>query len=124
MINISNLIEQGGSVRLEVKPDDLEAFAESVAQKMEVVWQKKLEDEKAAEEEKLLTTKEAIKMLGICNSTIINWAKSGILIPVWSGGKKKFALSDVKRAMRRRKSDSVSEFVKRKSKKGCAASTL
>ena len=124
MINISNLIEHGGSVRLEVRPDDLEAFAESVAQKMEVAWQKKLEADKEAEEEQYITTKEALAMLGICNTTIIKWAKEGYLVPVWHGGKKRFALSDVKRVMHGRKSESVSAFVKRSSMNKCAASTV
>jgi len=81
MININALIEQGGSVKLEVRPEDLVAFAESIVERMEMARMKEIEEGKVKEAETFLSMKEVREMLNVCDGTLITWAKRGYLVP-------------------------------------------
>jgi len=117
MININALIEQGGSVKLEVRPEDLVLFAESIVERMEMARLKEIEEGKNKEAETFLSTKEAREMLNVCDGTLITWAKRGYLVPHKLGNKNRYALSDVKRILCGEKAESVTAYCKSKSHK-------
>lgn len=50
MINIDNLMELGGSVRVEVTPEDLRMFAESVVERTIVARDRQAKQEASKEE--------------------------------------------------------------------------
>jgi len=114
MININALIEQGGSVKLEVRPEDLVLFAESIVERMEMARLKEIEEGKAKEAETFLSMKEAREMLNVCDGTLITWAKRGYLVPHKLGNKNRYALSDVKRILCGEKGESVTAYCKSK----------
>lgn len=113
MINIDNLMELGGSVRVEVTPEDLMMFAESVVERTIVARDRQAEQE-ASKEETYISTKEARQMLGVCEGTLITWAKRGYLVPVKVGNKNRYAMSDIRRIQTGKRSESVSEYCKRR----------
>jgi len=113
MININALIEQGGSVKLEVRPEDLVAFAETIVERMEMARLKEIEEGKNKEAETFLSTKEAKELLNVCDGTLITWAKRGYLVPHKLGNKNRYALSDVKRILCGDKGESVTAYCKR-----------
>lgn len=117
MININALIEQGGSVRLEVRPEDLVAFAESIIERMEEARLKEAEEDRNKEAETFLSMKEAREMLNVCDGTLITWAKRGYLVPHKVGSKNRYALSDVKRILCGNRAESVTAYCKRNTMK-------
>ena len=50
-----------------------------------------------AEEDRLLTKKEVMEKFGVCHTTLWNWNKNKILIPVKVGKKVCYRQSDVER---------------------------
>ncbi|MBS5528001.1 MAG: helix-turn-helix domain-containing protein [Prevotella sp.] len=116
MVNINSLLDQGGNIKIEVRPEDLVMFAESIIERMEASHQKRLEDGKACETETYLTTKEARELLNVCDGTLITWAKRGYLVPHKVGKKKRYAMSDIKRVLYGEKNNTVTAYCKRKAK--------
>ena len=113
MINIENLMQMGGSVRVEVTPEDLRMFAESVVERTIVARDRQAEQE-ASKEETYISTKEARQLLGVCEGTLITWAKRGYLVPVKVGNKNRYAMSDIRRIQTGKRSESVTEYCKRR----------
>ena len=113
MINIENLMQMGGSVRVEVTPEDLRMFAESVVERTIVARDRQAELE-ASKEETYISKKEARQLLGVCEGTLITWAKRGNLVPVKVGNKNRYAMSDIRRIQTGKRSESVTEYCKRR----------
>lgn len=42
---------------------------------------------------------KVMEMLGVCEATLWRWAKSGYLVPLNVGGKRRYRMSDVKRIL-------------------------
>ena len=70
MINIDNLMELGGNVLVEVTREDLMMFAESVVERTIVARDRQAVHE-ASKEETYISTKEARKLLGVCEGTLM-----------------------------------------------------
>lgn len=52
--------------------------------------------------ERLLTKAEVMEKFGVCHTTLYNWDKSGLLIPVKVGRKIHYRLGDVQALLDRR----------------------
>ena len=105
----------GGKVRVELTPDDLRMFAESVVERTIVARDRQAEKD-SAKEETYISTKEARQILGVCEGTLITWAKRGYLVPVKVGNKNRYAMSDIRRIQTGKQSESVTQYCKRKNK--------
>lgn len=112
MINIENLIGLGGNVKIELTPDDLKMFAESVVERT-IIAKDRLSEQSPPKEETYLNTKEARQLLGVCEGTLITWAKRGYLVPVKVGNKNRYAMSDIRRIQNGNRSETVTEYCKR-----------
>ncbi len=51
---------------------------------------------KPPEKEELLTRREVLQLLGVDASTLWRWAKTGYLVPVGYGGRKRYRAADVR----------------------------
>ena len=117
-MDIENLLGLGANVKVEVSPDDLKMFAESVVERTLIAKQKIEEENPSEKPEVYLSTKEVRKILGVCEGTLITWAKRGYLVPVKVGNKNRYAMSDIKRIQSGNRSESVTEYCKRKKNSG------
>lgn len=118
MINIDSLVGLGANVRVELTPDDLRMFAESIVERTLAARGKLAEQSAPEREETYLGTKEVQHMLGVCEGTLITWAKRGYLVPIKVGSKNRYALSDIRRIQNGGRSETVAEFCKRKKEDG------
>jgi len=75
----------------------LEGISRSELEAMFLVIEKKIDA--ISPEEKHLTSKEAAEMLNMHTNSLINWKKSGKLIPVKVGNRNLYKLSDVKQIL-------------------------
>ena len=50
--------------------------------------------------EKLLTKQEVMHKFGVCHTTLWNWARTNVLVPVKVGRKIHYRLSDVQKVLR------------------------
>jgi predicted ATPase len=112
MIDITNLIESGANIKLEVTPEDLKMFAESVVERT-ITAHAQVMEQNALVEETYLNTKQVRERLNICEGTLNTWAKRGYLVPVKVGNKNMYALSDVLRIQHGNRSETVTEYCKR-----------
>lgn len=92
-MNISEL--EGGTLFI-VKKEDLQGFAESLANK---ILASKKETPKKQEAEKPLSQPEAIKFLGKSRQTLTSWRKKGIIDAHKLGGRIYFLKSELLAAM-------------------------
>lgn len=114
-INLSTLVEQGASVRIEVTATDLKMFGESIAEQAIMAYKREIESERQdIEEETYYNTREVKKLLNVCDGTLNLWAKRGYLVPVKVGNKNMYAKSDVRRVQTGGKSETVTGYCRRK----------
>lgn len=114
MIDIESLAGLGANVRVELTADDLRMFAESIVERTLVARERLAEQSAPEREETYLGTREVQQMLGVCEGTLITWAKRGYLVPIKVGSKNRYALSDIRRIQNGSRSETVAEFCKRK----------
>lgn len=113
MINIESLVEMGANVKLELTPGDLQKFAESIVERT-IIAHGKVMAQESAKEETYLNTREVCAMLGVCEGTLITWAKRGYLVPRKVGGKNRYAKSDIQRIHDGGRTETVAGYCKRK----------
>jgi predicted ATPase len=113
MINISNLVESGANIKIEVSPEDLKMFAESVVERTITAHAQAMEQKAPPVEETYLNTKQVRERLNVCEGTLNTWAKRCYLVPVKVGNKNMYALSDVHRIQHGNRSETVTEYCKR-----------
>ena len=102
MIDLINIINSGnGAIRLEVTADDLASYSKQLI--TDVIAQ--MGGRKQEEEESLLPKKDVIKLFGVTNGTLHNWAKSRYLVPVKIGRSVFYRDSDIKRMQGKRKKE-------------------
>lgn len=95
MTNLLELINSGVTgVTLNVKLEDL---VELVRQTIEAAKTELLPAMVSAAQEVLLTKKEVMEKFGVCHTTLWNWNRNNILIPVKVGKKECYRQSDVER---------------------------
>jgi predicted DNA-binding transcriptional regulator AlpA len=83
---MANIILQG------LTTDQLsEIIRESVRDEMQGIHAPK-----PNQENQFLTRREVLAMLGIDSSTLWRWAKTGYLVPVGYGGRKRYRAADVR----------------------------
>lgn len=104
----------GGQVKLELTPDDLQMFAQSVVERTLATKEQEAANQTPASDEVYLTTQEVRDMLHVCEGTLITWAKRGYLTPIKIGGKKRFAKSDIVRIMNGNRQVTATEYCRRK----------
>ena len=88
-------------INLVVSKENLMAFADQLITRAreELAAKAEQEQRQKTNEETLLTRKEACAYLGVCETTLWNWAKSdvGYLLPVRVGSKVMYRKSDLDR---------------------------
>lgn len=100
MIDISTLIESGiTDFNVTIKYSDLVMLGDRLVERIlgEVC---PVAAENAVE--KLLTKSEVMAKFGVCHTTLHNWAKSEVLVPVKVGRKIHYRLGDVQALLERR----------------------
>lgn len=113
MINIDSLVEMGANVKVELTPEDLKKFAESIVERT-IVAHGKIMTQESEMEETYLNTREVCALLGVCEGTLITWAKRGYLVPRKVGGKNRYAKSDIQRIHGSGRNNTVAAYCKRK----------
>lgn len=89
-MNLTELINKGANVTVNVSPTDLKSFAQDIAK--EILTREKPQPER---KEKLHTTEQVCDMLSISRVTLWQWEKKDILQPVRMGNLKRYRLSDI-----------------------------
>ena len=89
-MNIKDLMSIGGNVIVSVSLDELRAWHDEL-----VAAGITPAAAKSQHREELLTRKETLQMLGVDASTLWRWAKTGYLLPVGYGGRKRYKRDDV-----------------------------
>lgn len=112
-INLQSLVEQGMSVKIEVTAADLKMFGEGIAERAIMAYRQEIESKKH-QEETYYNTREVRELLNVCDGTLNLWAKRGYLVPIKVGNKNMYAMSDVHRIQTGGRSDSVTNYCKRK----------
>ena len=112
-INLQYLVEQGMSVKIEVTAADLKMFGEGIAERAIMAYRQEIESKKP-QEETYYNTREVRELLNVCDGTLNLWAKRGYLVPIKVGNKNMYAMSDVHRIQTGGRSDSVTNYCKRK----------
>lgn len=100
MIDINTLIENGVTdFNITIKYSDLVLLGDRLVERIldEVC---PMAAENAVE--KLLTKSEVMEKFGVCHTTLYNWDKSGVLVPVKVGRKIHYRLGDVQALLERR----------------------
>ena len=112
-INLQSLVEQGANVRIEITAADLKMFGEGITERAIMVYREEIESKKPQEETDY-NTREVKELLNVCDGTLNLWAKRGYLVPVKVGNKNMYAMSDVRRIQTGGRSDTVTNYCKRK----------
>ncbi len=93
--NISELLASEVNVILQVRVEDLKAFAQEILIGAKSIAM--IEAETAASSDQLLTIDEAAKLLSVSKMTLYRWDLNGILKKVEIGGKRRYRKSDTER---------------------------
>ena len=93
-INLQSLVEQGANVRIEITAADLKMFGEGITERAIMVYREEIESKKP-QEETYYNTRE-------------------VKVPVKVGNKNMYAMSDVRRIQTGGRSDTVTNYCKRK----------
>ena len=112
-INLQSLVERGANVRIEITAADLKMFGEGITERAIMVYREEIESKKP-QEETYHNTREVKEVLNVCDGTLNLWAKRGYLVPVKVGNKNMYAMSDVRRIQTGGRSDTVTNYCKRK----------
>lgn len=97
MNTIQELVNNGhGNVMISVSASDLRAFAEGI---VDNAINKVMAINDKSDDEKFLTTSETADMLRVSKLTLLNYEKRGNLIPVRTGGRKLYKMSEIKKAL-------------------------
>ena len=112
-INLQSLVEQGANVRIEITAADLKMFGEGITERAIMVYREEIESKKP-QEATYYNTREVKELLNVCDGTLNLWAKRGYLVPVKVGNKNMYAMSDVRRIQTGGRSDTVTNYCKRK----------
>ncbi len=114
-MSINSLIESGLNFKIEVTPQDLKMFAESVIEQYIMRQGQMVAEAPKAEpvEESYLGTKEVKARLHVCDTTLNQWAKRGYLVPIKVGQRNMYPLSDVRRVETGGRSETVANYCKK-----------
>ena len=107
------MVEQGANVRIEITAADLKMFGEGITERAIMVYREEIESKKP-QEETYYNTREVKELLNVYDGTLNLWAKRGYLVPVKVGNKNMYAMSDVRRIQTGGRSDTVTNYCKRK----------
>lgn len=100
MLDFKTLVENGiTDFNITIKYADLVMLGDRLVEKIldEIV---PIAADNAVE--KLLTKQEVMEKFGICHTTLHNWAKTRVLVPVKVGRKIHYRLGDVQELLKRR----------------------
>ncbi len=90
-MNLKELMSLGRGVTVSVSLEELRVWHDELlaAGAASVI-------PKPPAKEELLTRREVLQMLGVDASTLWRWAKTGYLVPVGYGGRKRYRAADVR----------------------------
>ena len=97
-MDLMTILESGASFTINVSADDLRGFGEAIAERVANSLLERLGCLPTSipnQEETYIDSKETMKLLGICNTTLCSYNKKGILCPSRVGGKNAYAKSEV-----------------------------
>ncbi|MDR0509992.1 MAG: helix-turn-helix domain-containing protein [Rikenellaceae bacterium] len=90
-MNLKDLMSLDGNVTVSVSLEELRVWHDELVASGETPAAPK-----PPAKEELLTRAEALQMLGIDALTLWRWAKTGYLVPVGSGGRKRYRATEVR----------------------------
>ena len=94
--DITNLIKEYPNITLNVKAEDLKEMVDYCVEKKCKDLEKLVTD---ANTETYLSPEQTAKKLDVNKTTLWRWSKSGYLIPVEVGGKRRYKLSDIQKLL-------------------------
>lgn len=100
MLDLKTLVESGiTDFNVTIKYQDLITFTDRIIERVldEIV---PAAGENAVE--RLMTKQEVMEKFGVCHTTLHNWNKAGVLVPVKVGRKIHYRLGDVQELLIRR----------------------
>ena len=105
-MDLMTMLNSGAQFKVELTSIDLWQFAEDLIKKAQQAKEAELiREAETNREEEWVTTSQACKMCHCCNTTLWGWEKRGYLVPAKVGGRKLYALSDIKRILDRHGAD-------------------
>lgn len=89
---LQSILEAGkANYSITVNGEDLKEFADTIVERLRGETQSATENA----EEEYLTRKEVMKLLKVCETTLVNWQNRGYLVPSKVGNKTYYKKSDV-----------------------------
>jgi len=97
------MLNAGAQFKVELTSQDLQKFAEDlIAKAQQVKEDEMLRMAELERNEERVTAAQACKMCHCCNTTLYGWEKRGYLVPAKIGGRKFYAISDIRSIVSRR----------------------
>jgi hypothetical protein len=97
-MDLFDVIQNGGSIKLEVTGADLLQFANTLIERAKEVY--RVDSMPVIDgEETWLTTEEAAQFCKVSKTTLWSWQKAGYLVPSKLGKKKCYALSEINKIL-------------------------
>lgn len=92
-MDIKSLIESGFTdFNVTLKFSDLVEFGNHLIARMK---EDVVPDIEANSKEKFLTKQEVMEKFGVCHTTLWNWARTGVLVPIKVGRKVHYSQRDI-----------------------------
>jgi hypothetical protein len=105
-MDIMQMIDAGAQFKVELTSQDLRKFAEGlIAMAQQAKEEELLRQAEHDHSEEWISAADVCKMCHCCNTTLYGWEKRGYLVPAKIGGRKFYALSDVRKILSRRGTD-------------------
>jgi len=100
MLDLKTLVESGiTDFNVTIKYSDLQTFCDNIVER---ILDEVIPPAKENAVEVLLTKQEVMEKFGVCHTTLYNWEKNHVLIPVKVGRKIHYRLGDVQALLDRR----------------------
>ena len=92
MVDLNELLEKGGSIRVELSSGDLKDFGYSIGKQSAQAIYELMQQEESGE---YITAGAVCKMLKVARTTLWNWDKKGITKPRRLGNIKRYLKSEI-----------------------------
>ena len=102
-MDVMSMLNAGAQFKVELTSQDLQKFAEDlIAKAQQAKEDEMLRMAELERNEEWVTAAQACKMCHCCNTTLYGWEKRGYLVPAKIGGRKFYAISDIRSIVSRR----------------------
>ncbi len=98
-MDIKSILTEHPNTIVSFKAEDLGHFARQLVAEVRLELKREQEEKskETAEDINLLTAEEVKSILDISDSTLYRLGKSGILVPIWVGGQRRYTYDSLNR---------------------------